>query len=118
MGRLVHEDELYQLKNASFYVKETPLTEATKLNGIEWQGRIVIIATAHRKRYTDNSGWSSWTDGVPPSQSDLAPLVEARSLFDKGFSKKNGQWEIGEDGKDTDGKSTHTKPDCSTIPPG
>jgi hypothetical protein len=115
-GQLVHENEFYQLKNASYYVKETPLTEATKLNGIEWQGRIAFVASAHRK-HTDSWGWTPWTDGVPPTQSDLAPLVEARSLLDKGFSKKNGQWEIGEDGKEITGEPTHTKPDCSEIPP-
>jgi hypothetical protein len=117
MGQLVHEDELYQLKNASYYVKETPLTEATKLNGIEWQGRIVIIATAHRKRYTDNSGWSSWADGLPQYQSPFLSSLSS-SLLDKGFYKVKGHWSIGEDGKDADGETTHRKPDCSTIPYG
>lgn len=117
MNRLVHEDEFYQLKSASFYVKETPLTEATKLNGIEWQGRIMFVASAYRKR-SANWGWTSWQDGVPPTQSDLAPLVDAHSVLDKGFSKKNGQWEIGEDGKEIADKPSHIKPDCSEIPSG
>lgn len=118
MGQLVRKDELYQLKNASYYVKETPISEATKLNGVEWQGRIIFVATAYRKRSPDDSEWSAWLEGVPPSQSDFATMVEAHSLLDKGFNKVKGQWSIGEDGKDIDGKSTHTKPNCSEIPPG
>ena len=97
-------DALFQFKSASFNVTEQPLTEADKLNGIEWQGK-VSLSPKNIFRYYDyqKGGWSSWREGSMP--------IPGRS-----FRKEKGKW-IGLSEDKTD-MHRLIKPDCSEIPKG
>lgn len=110
-GNLVQQWALLHLKNPSPVVKETPLTPADELNGIEWRGTLDIRAVAHRQ-YDEGAGrWSEWRDGVPQHPKVARSLI---GLPDGEFYKKNGRWSI-------DGMNdlfAERKPDCSKIPPG
>lgn len=108
-GNLVQQSALLELKNPSPVVKETPLTPADKLNGIEWRGTLDVSAAAHRQ-YDENVGrWSEWRDGVPQHPKVARSLI---GLPDGEFYKKNGRWSI----DNMNELFAERKPDCSKIP--
>jgi hypothetical protein len=80
---------LFQIKGPKIQVSTQPLSEANRLNGVQWIGTIELFSAAERKCQLDSgrsAGWGSWStrgrlaDGRPwPVDS-----VELR--------KENGQW--------------------------
>jgi hypothetical protein len=111
-GRLIQMESLIQLKSPVAIVtkSKSPLTEADKLNGIEWEGSITIMAVAHREYFKSSGGWSGWIDGAPYRASD-SPLLGGW-LLDSTLYKQKGRWNVDEETYD----SRVTKPSCSEIP--
>lgn len=97
-----HTVRTYEFKDGNFTVADTKtVTEADKLNGVAWSGRIKFQFTAQRY-FTIGHGWSDWQ--TPESRS----LVWTFTL-----TKQNGQWSM----KPEAGKLEHYyKPDCSSVP--
>ena len=109
-GGLLQEQDLFQIKNPDTIIKETPLTEADRLNGVEWRGSLTIITTAHRK--LEGKQWGEWRDGGP-QRVTMTELGSPSLLYlgDGSFYKKQGHWSI--DQPDTN--PSHIKPSCSEI---
>jgi len=55
----------YQFKNLQMQVQTFPKTisEADKLNGIQWQGMVSLSADVYRERPIGGKEWSRWSDG-------------------------------------------------------
>lgn len=111
-GDAIQMAALYQLKTPVAIVEkdESPITEADRLNGIEWRGKIVVVAIAHRYRYSSMNVWSGWND-MSPYNGSTNPLFSGAPL-DSALYKKNGQWNIDEVSTDPRDKPL----DCSQIP--
>ena len=73
------EGVIVELKGLSAEVKSQPLSNADKLNGVEWKGSGNIRQEAWRM-YHEKTGWSSWQS---------PPLNESGRLF---LDKKKGRW--------------------------
>lgn len=118
MGTASQRDVLFQFKpispEAPYRVKETPVTPAVSLNGVEWQGSLEIPIIAHRSYDYSLKGWHGWFDGPPQYDS---PFLQDQGdpLLGVGFNKTKGQWTIGDDGRE--GRE-NIKLNCSEIPPG
>jgi hypothetical protein len=53
----------WQYKGFSWKLKEDPLTEADRLNGIQWHGTLDIKARVYReysRAFGDSESWSAW----------------------------------------------------------
>jgi hypothetical protein len=55
----------YQFKNLQLHVEtfSLPLTDADKLNGLQWRGQISLSADATRERPIGGKDWSPWSNG-------------------------------------------------------
>jgi len=74
-----------EAKGISFkaYLAPMGISEADRLNGIEWTGTVEVDASVHRKKRLDGSGpWAEWKKGLPG-----IPMPYS-------LQKKNGQWNI------------------------
>lgn len=65
----------------------TALTEADKLNGIEWRGSVSFAGALERTAFPGGNGWGDWKDGRP-----TAPT--AITLVNRYLEKKNGEWTV------------------------
>lgn len=76
----------FQFKNLKMAVdgNRMPLTDAEKLNGIQWEGYINFSADAFRERNIGAKDWSPWNDGFG------APYNAIRILMVNGQVKMNG----------------------------
>jgi len=106
-----------QFKALTFLIEEKPLSEADKLNGIEWKGNINFIPIKPTLRYYDDSEkkWSDWQENVVFYSPDLfLPSSEVTSPFLKDIKKVKGNWT--ELGKNYDKSDELVKPQCSDVP--
>lgn len=112
-GKIFNQRALFQLKSPTPIVKNSPISKADELNGIQWHGSMVIIAVAHRRYDEYTRSWSAWQDGTPKHTTIMKELT-IPSLFGIGdFRKQNGRWNSDEQG----GRFSDRKPECSEIPP-
>lgn len=109
--RIIPHETLLQLKDPFVTVKEKTLTEADKLNGIEWEGWIIFVTSAYKEHNDFQNSWSNWSDGVPKHIS-IIPIIGGKPMLDRTFSKKNGRWSIDEPDK----SPSRIKPACSELP--
>jgi hypothetical protein len=98
---------LFQLKNASYKLRKTaePLTEASRLNGLEWAGEVEVQSSSHRRYYEDKKEWGGWGDGVPRSGNPFAS--NGPPIFHSFLEKSKGRWHKIE---------PQSKPNCSELP--
>lgn len=91
---------VYELRNPTIEVSAGDLTEADKLNDVEWRGSVRLNAEAHRTFASspadDDNAWSDWTscgtevNPATPYQSD-----EAKNRMDTvAIRKVKGNWEV------------------------
>jgi hypothetical protein len=75
---------IYQLKDAFILtindMEGNPLTEADKLNGIQWKGKTLITCSAYR--FYSKGKWSSWYDWWQPSTDCERTLVKIKDNWD------------------------------------
>jgi hypothetical protein len=74
---------LYQLRGLTISLEPGRLSEADRLNGIEWTGAVEYKVRANRKY--ENGSWSEWRNGFFPFRPH--PLVI-------GLVKRNGGWNV------------------------
>jgi hypothetical protein len=96
----------YQMKGPKVEVLPQPMSEADRLNGIEWKGSTAFVPAASRIWNTDKKGWSDWGKGawgVP----DL----------NYGMNKVKGAWNVNTKRDWTREETSRYEPvDCSQIP--
>lgn len=96
----------YQMKDPKVEVLAQPVSEADRLNGIEWKGSTAFIPAASRIWNTERKGWSDWGKGawgVP----DL----------NYGMNKTKGAWNVNTKRDWTREETSKYEPvDCSQIP--
>ena len=111
------KNAILQFKNASYQVIDEPISEADRLNGIEWKGALLIpFNTLYRAYDLDRKQWSSWSEG-PVIYSDKVLkafnqiMGDTNSPQTQHFSREKGQWF----GLDLSAGRLR-KPTCSEIP--
>jgi hypothetical protein len=101
--KVANDNSLYQFKNPKTSVKSEVLSQADKLNGVEWKGGSDFSAETWRS-YGKSGGWGSWRQGFM----SLGVGLSVRMI------KHNGQWKFGTSG---DLKpDSYEKVDCSKLP--
>lgn len=101
--KVANDNSLYQFKNPKVVVKSEVLSQADKLNGVEWKGGSDFSAETWRS-YAKPGGWGSWRQGFM----SLGVGLSVR------MAKRNGQWKFGASG---DLKpDSYEKVDCSKLP--
>lgn len=113
-----------EFKSARFDLVETPLTEADKLNGIEWKGLVILVPANFSFRYYDYEAdkWSDWRQGpmmyVSEVHHSINTLMQAADGVERlntpqarVLAKQKGKWSF-------DVGNFFTKPQCSEIPKG
>ena len=101
--KVANDNSLYQFKNPKTSVKSEVLSQADKLNGVEWKGGSDFSAETWRS-YGKPGGWGSWRQGFM----SLGVGLSVRMI------KRNGQWKFGASG---DLKpDSYEKVDCSKLP--
>jgi hypothetical protein len=75
-----------QFKPVTAYLAATDLSEADRLNGVQWVGDVQFYAPAFRVRLADKS-WSDWQKCNPTETSPRGRLIWTESL-----KKSNGTW--------------------------
>ncbi len=84
--------ELVAAKGISFKVQSMPLTEADRLNELEWRGKVECGASASRTRVLDSEGgWSDWKAGLALYAGDGEAMLRTETYT---LERKSGQWRI------------------------
>lgn len=96
----------YEYKEPSVHVASATVTEADRMNGIEWQGRISLEAKLSRIWGSDLGHWQQWSNGLGDTRDNSYHM-----------KKVKGQWSINTDrGKIFEEVSQYVPVDCSKIP--
>lgn len=104
------ENVTIQIKDVTHVLNESRITEADRLNGIEWRGEIEIrpkASRAHAPKQTPQYqfvGWREWQDGMDFLVTNHITLM-----------KKAGKWSGGLDGSDRDDSTKFIKPSLSAL---
>ena len=101
--KLANDSGLYQFKNPKVSVKSQELTQADKLNGIEWKGSSTFSAETWRL-YDVTGKWGPWRQGFTSLGIGLGVTMY----------KHKGQWKFGSDGNLK--PNSYEKVDCSKLP--
>jgi hypothetical protein len=102
---------IVEFQNPRTWTRELNVTEADKLNGIEWEGSTGLDCSASRsisqpKNEMDSpTGWTAWSDASDPRDGQCMAVH---------VSKIKGAWKIYDDSAPPYDK----KVDCSLLPPG
>jgi hypothetical protein len=96
------DEVLLQYKDLVFETKPGKVTEADKLNGIEWKGSSYLTPAAYRVYSYKSKEWEQWRNGAPIGVSTYANLI-----------KQRGEWSVGEN---IFKEMRHNKIDCKDIP--
>ena len=96
----------YEYKEPSVHVASATVTEADRMNGIEWQGRISLESKLSRIWGSDLGHWQQWSNGLGDTRDNSYRM-----------KKVKGQWNINTDrGKIFEEVSQYVPVDCSKIP--
>lgn len=98
--KIARDGNLYQFKNPKVTVTSEQLTQADKLNGIEWKGSLYFSAEAWRNYY--DGQWSEWRQNFMGVTAGLSGSLV----------KKNGEWQVAKGLK----PDSFERIDCSNIP--
>jgi hypothetical protein len=82
-----------QVKGARLVAYREPLTEADRLNGLEWHGVVRLTALAYRVHETRSGKapqWSPWKNGAP-----ILLLGEGYAAsYDRQLERRQGKWQV------------------------
>lgn len=98
--------QYYEYKEPSVRLAPQQVTEADRLNGIEWQGLIFLQTKASRVWGTALGHWEQWADGTGRTGDNSYPM-----------KKVNGRWSVDTNrGGVFEETSKYVPVDCSKIP--
>jgi hypothetical protein len=95
----------YELKEPSVRVSPNVLTEAHRLNGLEWHGNIYLETKTSRYWDLGANKWGEWENGVNRGDG-----------FYYRMEKSKGQWHIDLSRYPYDMVSRYVPVDCSKLP--
>lgn len=95
-------DVIFQYKDLEIETKPGKITEADKLNGIEWKGTSYLKPSAYRYCDYKTKKWTAWRNGVPSQPTVYANLI-----------KQRGEWSVG---KNIIEDMRYKKIDCEDVP--
>jgi len=97
---------IFQYRNASIVITRVePVSEADRLNGIEWRGLLTLAYPAYR-RFVDGQ-WTQWQNNPRTAEYDFQVV------------KRSSGWSIDNHLNPTTNYSTrYQKVNCSQLPPG
>jgi len=105
---LTHDDTLTEINNPHYYVTRTPLSTADRLNGLDFQGKVRLVADAFRWFDVKATAWEDWQDKDShfSAYSALDAMAENDPRMAKGggapltpagfvsiIEHKNGKWQ-------------------------
>ena len=93
---------LFQYKDLVIETKSVKITEADKLNGIEWKGTSYLNPVAYRDYLKDSKKWDRWRNGEPSGPPLYINII-----------RQNGAWSVGMNVLE---EAKYQKVDCSDIP--
>lgn len=115
----VQDKPLIEFKNTNFILITNNLTDADKLNGVEWDGYVSFPPEFTFRFYdTKNNEWSSWRKSTMVYKRSKLEKTVAELLGDNNspliqeLRKVNGKWNYERNRSD----SKLMKPACSEIP--
>ena len=87
--------ELFELRNVSAEVRGWSISEADRLNGVEWKGNVSLLVGAvrcyvrERGQFQDKKSkmWSAWGQCTSPDRAQFNCFLEVHA------TKANGKWE-------------------------
>jgi hypothetical protein len=85
---------LFEFKTSEPTVLAFPITEADRLNGIEWHGIVEIPVSAYRYHDYDEKKWHGWFNGPPPRREAPNFLSELPPTLGSSISKVKGKWDL------------------------
>jgi hypothetical protein len=91
--------KVFELRNARMLVSPTTLSEADKLNGVEWKGSVYINADAFRVRNGNAAGWVSdrYEKEDSPRVHDTTLLVlpyDGHYTDEFRVTRTKGEWKV------------------------
>jgi len=96
----------YQMKDPKVEVLPQLVSEADRLNGIEWKGSTAFVPAASRTWSTEKKGWSEWLKGAM-----------AVPELNYGMGKAKGEWSVNTKRDWTREETSRYEPvDCSQLP--
>jgi hypothetical protein len=99
--------EFFEIKDPKVRLAPRKVTDADRLNGVEWDGKAVLEAKAVRAWGPTLGHWEAWGNGVWRMSDYQYPM-----------KKVNGQWSVDTRLGGVFDEVAHYAPaDCSKIPP-
>jgi hypothetical protein len=99
--------EFFEIKEPKVRLSPRKLTDADRLNGVEWDGKAVLEAKVVRVWGPKVGPWEPWSNGVWRMDNYQYPM-----------KKVNGQWTVDTRlGGVFDEVARYVPADCSEIPP-
>jgi hypothetical protein len=94
---------LIEAKGITFNISSQPLSEADKLNQLEWSGEVNVVAVASRRKpMQPGAAWKDWETGLELYNGDGATTYV--------LEKKAGRWRIVRPACDVERPSTKDLP--------
>jgi hypothetical protein len=93
---------LYQYKDLVIETKSVKITQADRLNGIEWKGTSYLNPVAHRQYLNESKTWTKWYNVEPSGPPRYINIL-----------KQNGAWSVG---MNVIEEAKYQKVDCEDIP--
>jgi hypothetical protein len=83
-----------EFKGVSFVITTLNVTQADKLNGIEWSGILDLYSTAFRTKGPQDSGWGEWENGSGDRREAGASCCAREAYAGIGIDlvKQRGTW--------------------------
>ncbi len=79
-----------EYKGASFVIAPVRVSQADKLNGIEWHGYMQVFSTTWRTRRLTDGLWSDWQESG--RRRAEAPFETEAGSFSVEVTRQNGAW--------------------------
>jgi hypothetical protein len=81
--------EIFEVKGFFHKLESSSLSEADKLNGIQWRGKVIVTGSASRRYDSDKQAWGLWQSRMGAYS---GPREDGRESWYYDFEKNGDQW--------------------------